>query len=146
MISQPTPTEQATAQDLSTQEAIVALLIASARADGFVSAHEANTIEHIVDGMQLFREHRGEALRKVFSAAADRIKDQGVSTVVPAAAAVVPKELQATAYALAVDLMLADGKLSDKEQEFADELRGLLNVDADRAATIVDVLQTKNAG
>ena len=43
MIQQTTPTEQASAKRLSPQEALVSLLIASARADGSVSAHEAKT-------------------------------------------------------------------------------------------------------
>jgi hypothetical protein len=51
------------------------MLIASARADGTVSAHEANTIENIVAGRQLFRGHRGDGLQKVFASAAERIKN-----------------------------------------------------------------------
>ena len=51
------------------------MLIASARADGTVSAHEANTIENIVAGRQLFRGHRGDWLQKVFACAAERIKN-----------------------------------------------------------------------
>ena len=146
MIPQSTPTEQASTQELSPQEAFVALLIASARADGSVSAHEANSIEHIVAGMQLFRGHRGDGLHKVFATASARIKDHGAPSVVQAAAAIVPKELRATAFALAIDLMLSDGRLSPKEEGFADELRTLLNVEREKAATIVDVLLIKNAG
>jgi hypothetical protein len=146
MIPQSTPTEQAGALGLSPHEAFVALLIASARADGSVSAHEANSIEHIVAGMQLFRGHRRDGLHKVFATASERIKDHGAPSVVEAAAAIVPKELRTTAFALALDLMLSDGRLSPKEEGFADDLRTLLNVDSDRARTIIDVLRTKNAG
>ena len=146
MIPQSTPIEQASAHELSPQEAFVSLLIASARADGSVSAHEANSIEHIVSGMQLFRGHRGDGLHKVFATASERIKDHGAPSVVEAAAAIVPKKLRTTAFALAIDLMLSDGRLSPKEEGFADDLRTLLNVDADRARTIIDVLRTKNAG
>lgn len=146
MIPHPTPTEQDVAQDLKPQEAFVLLLIASARADGIVSAHEANSIEHIVSGMQLFREHRGEKLHTVFAAAAERIKEHGVPDVVRAAAAKLPQDLHATAFALAVDLMLADGRLSPKEETFASDLRRFLNVDPDAAERIVDVLRIKNAG
>ena len=146
MILQSIPTEQASAQELSPQEAFVALLIASARADGAVSAHEANSIEHIVAGMQLFRGHRGDGLQKTFVTASERINDHGVPGVVQAAAAIVPKELRATAFALAIDLMLSDGRLSPKEEGFAEGLRTLLNVDSDNATTIIDVLRTKNAG
>jgi tellurite resistance protein len=146
MIPQSTPTEQASALGLSPQEAFVALLIASARADGSVSAHEANSIEHIVAGMQLFRRHRGDGLQKVFANASERIKKYSAPSVVQAAAAVVPKELRTTAFAVAIDLMLSDGHLSPKEEGFADELRTLLNVDSDEGTKIIGVLRTKNAG
>ena len=146
MIQQSTPTEQAGAKDLSAQEAFVALLIASARADGSVSAHEANRIEHVVAGMKLFRGYSHERLQKVFTAAAERIKEHGAASVVQAAAAIAPKELGATTFAVAIDLMLSDGRLSPKEEGFADELRTLLNVERETAATIVDVLLIKNAG
>ena len=146
MIPQSTVTEQASAQQLTPQEAFVALLIASARADGCVSAHEANSIEHIVAGMQLFRGHRGDGLQKVFAIASERIKEYGAPSAAQAAAAVVPKELRTTAFALAIDLMLSDGHLSPKEEGFADELRTLLNVDSDEGTKIIGVLRTKNAG
>lgn len=146
MIEQSTPAEQASAKDLSAKEAFVALLIASARADGFVTAHEANTIEHIVAGMRLFRDHGHEGLHQVIVAAADRIKEHGIPGVVREAAAVIPNELRATTFAVAVDLMLADGQLSPNEKSFADELRTVLHVDSETAAKIVEVLQVKNAG
>jgi tellurite resistance protein len=146
MIPQSTPPERASAQDLSPQEAFVSLLIASARADGSVSAHEANSIEHIVAGMQLFRGHSHEGLQKVFATASERIKEHGVPSVVQTASAIVPAELRATAFAVAIDLMLSDGRLSPKEEGFADELRALLNVERNAATKIIDVLRTKNAG
>jgi tellurite resistance protein len=146
MVQQTALTEQPSVKDLSPQEAFVSLLIASARADGSVSAHEANRIEHVVAGMKLFRGHDHERLQKVFATAADRIKEHGAPSVVQAAAAIVPKELGATTFAVAIDLMLSDGRLSPKEEGFANELRTLLHVERDAAARIVDVLLMKNAG
>jgi hypothetical protein len=96
--------------------------------------------------MKLFRGHSHEALQNVFATAAERINEHGIPSAVQAAAAIIPKELRATTFAVAIDLMLSDGRLSPKEESFADELRTLLNVERDTAATIVDVLLTKNAG
>jgi tellurite resistance protein len=146
MIQQATPSDQADAGDLSPQEAFVALLIASARADGSVSAHEANRIEHVVGGMKLFRGQSHEQLQKVFARAAERVSTHGVPSVVPAAVAIIPKELRDTTFAVAIDLMLSDGQLSPKEEAFVDELRTLLNVERDLAGRIIDVLLVKNAG
>ena len=82
----------------------------------------------------------------LFTTAAERIKEHGAASVVQAAAAIVPKELAATTFAVAIDLMLSDGRLSPKEEGFAEELRMLLNVERETAARIVDVLLMKNAG
>lgn len=146
MIQESSPTEQGSTTELSLQEAFVALMIAAARADGTVSAHEANRIEHVVAGMKLFGGYSYEARHKVFMAAADRINKEGIPDVVKASAAIVPKELGATTFAVAVDLMLSDGRLSADEERFAEQLRTMLNVEQESAAKIIDVLQTKNAG
>lgn len=62
------------------------------------------------------------------------------------AARTIPKELATTAFAVAVDLMLSDGRLTANEQRFADELRATLNIDREMGARIIDVLTIKNAG
>ena len=146
MIGQATPAEQANATELSPQEAFVCLLITSARSDGSVSPHEANQIEHVVAAMKLFRGSSYETRQAIFTKAGERIQQNGREDVVRAAAAVIPKELGSTAFAMAVDLMLSDGRLTTAEQRFADELRGILNVDRDEAQKVVDVLTIKNAG
>jgi tellurite resistance protein len=146
MIGETTPAGQASTQPLSAREAFVALLIASARADGSVSPHEANQIEHVASAMKLFRGSTVEARLAVFTAAAERVKDQGTDHVIREAARTIPKELATTAFAVAVDLMLSDGRLTANEQRFADELRATLNIDREMGGRIVDVLTIKNAG
>ncbi len=146
MTGQTAPAEQASATTLSPLEAFVCLLLASARSDGSVSPHEANEIEQAVAAMKLFRGSSYEARHGIFTTAAERIKQQGIEDVVRAAVAAVPTELRATAFAVAVDLMLSDGRLTTSEQRFAEELRVRLNVDRELAAKVVDVLTIKNAG
>ena len=146
MTAQTTPVEQVRTMGLSPQEALVCLLIASARADGSVSPHEANQIEHVAAAMKLFHGSSHETRHGMFTAAAERIKNQGLEAVIPAAAAAVPKDLGATAFAVAVDLMLSDGGLTANEQRFAGDLRTRLHVDGETAGRIVDVLTIKNAG
>jgi hypothetical protein len=96
--------------------------------------------------MKLFRGSTLEARHTIFMAAAERIKEEGTDHVIRGAVATIPKELAATTFAVAVDLMLSDGRLTANEQRFADQLRGMLNVGREMAATIVDVLTIKNAG
>jgi hypothetical protein len=146
MIDQTTSAEETSASAMSPQEAFVSLLIASARSDGSVSPHEANQIEHVVAAMHLFRGCGYETRQGIFKAAGERIRERGADRVIQTAAAAVPKSLAPTAFAVAADLMLSDGRLSPNEQRFTDELRVLLNVERDTAAKIVEVLMVKNAG
>jgi tellurite resistance protein len=146
MIGETTSAGPASTEALTPPEAFVALLIAGARSDGSVSPHEANQIEHVVSMMNLFRGSTLEARHTIFMTAADRIKEQGTDHVVREAVRAIPKELAATTFALAVDLMLSDGRLTTREQRFADELRVALDVDREMTGKIVDVLTIKNAG
>ena len=146
MIGETKPAGTASTEALTPSEAFVALLIAGARADGSVSPHEANQIEHVVSMMRLFRGSTLEARHTIFMTAADRIKEQGTDHVIREAVRAIPKALAATTFALVVDLMLSDGRLTAREQRFAEELRLALDVDREIAGKIVDVLTIKNAG
>ena len=146
MITETTPRTEIATMGLSPGEAFVSLLVASARADGTVSPHEANQIEHVAAGMKLFRGSSFEARNRIFQAAADRLKEQGTEDVVRAAAVAIPPELGATAFAAVVDLMLSDGGLTASELRFAETLPALLNVNPEMAARILEVLAIKNAG
>jgi|SRR5687768_14825944 len=84
--------------------------------------------------------------RAVPSATMMSVPRQSVSSLRKRRRGMVPKELAATVFAVAIDLMLADGHLSANEQEFINNMRVLLNVDSETAARIVDVLTIKNAG
>ena len=130
----------------SPSEAFVALLIAGARADGSVSVQEANGIEHVIAGMRLFRGHGAETIQPMIARIVERFEDHGGDAVVQLAAAAIPKELRATAFAVVFDLMLSDGQVRQNEKRFATKLQVLLNIDDDAAARIMDVITLKNTG
>lgn len=131
---------------LSPHEAFVCILIASARSDGSISAHEANQIEHAVDGMRLFHGSTAGTRQDIITAAAERMAHRGTDLVIREAAAAIPPDLRPTVFAMAVDLMMSDGRWTATEERLADELRGLLEIDRELTTKIVDVLTIKNAG
>ena len=133
------------AAPMSAREAIAALLIAGALADGSVSPHEANVIEHEVAAMRLFRGCSQETLRSIFATIMARIRDQGVDAVVRAAAAAIPAGLRAAAFAKTIDLLYVDGRRLEAERRFAHDLQVMLCIDDVIAANVVDVLRMKNA-
>ena len=70
----------------------------------------------------------------------------GLPAVLTACAKAIPIDLRPTAFALATDLVLADGRIGDRERTFIDELQAVLLIDDATALTIVDVMLIKNHG
>ncbi len=138
-------TKDASVECLSPHEAFVTLLVAAARADGSVSPHEADRIEHAVASMTLFRGSSPETLQALFAAVVKRMNERK-NDMVGLAAAAVPTDLRATAFAMAVDLLLADGRWSRSEERFAGEIQALLGVDDELSTKVVEALTLKNAG
>ena len=56
----------------------------------------------------------------------------------------IPVALHATAFALAIDLMLADGRLGSRESTLIDQLQSAFRIEGELARKIVDVLVIKN--
>jgi hypothetical protein len=55
-----------------------------------------------------------------------------------------PVDLRATTFALAVDLVLADGRLGTRESTFIDQLQAALRIEYALGRKILDVLLIKN--
>jgi uncharacterized membrane protein YebE (DUF533 family) len=146
----PTESNQASARraptsEMTPQEAIATLLIAGARADGSVSPHEANIIEHEIEAMRLFRGYSQETLQSLYTQVIRRIRRQGAEAAIGNAAAAVPRALRATVYAKTLDLLLCDGRTPREERLFADRIQRLLGIDDYTATMVNQVLAVKNA-
>lgn len=64
--------------------------------------------------------------------------------LVQEATAALPADLRGTAFAVGIDVLLADGRLRASELQFAEELRRLLRVRRSVARKVLGVLGTKN--
>lgn len=58
----------------------------------------------------------------------------------------IPADLRPTTFALATDLVLADGRIGDREKSFIDQPQAVLRIDDATALKIVEVLLIKNRG
>ncbi len=85
-----------------------------------------------------------EAAAGVTRRALHLITDHGLPAVLGACAKAIPAEWHATTFALAMDLVLADGRLGDRESALVDKLQSALQIDGDLARKVVDVLLIKN--
>ena len=124
-------------------EAFTEIIAAAARADGSVLPAEIDRLEHTMSSLPVFRGRSEETLRDAINRAIHRRPDNP-SAVIREAAAALPAALRGTAFAVGVDVLLADGRLLSSEAQFLEELRQLLGVRRSVARKVLGVLGTKN--
>jgi tellurite resistance protein len=125
-------------------EALVAVLIAAMNANQHVSPAEAERAHNIIWSTRRFRRKSGEAVGRLIQDTRALIEADGEPVVVARAARVIPGGLRAPAFAVAVDLVLEDGRLEREERQFLKDLARELGVDAKLAQDIVRVILIKN--
>jgi hypothetical protein len=74
------------------------------------------------------------------------LKRNGPEELMRQAVGVVPPELRETCFASATDLILADGVVEQTERDLMQHLMISLQIDSNRAKTIVQVMVIKNKG
>ena len=126
------------------REALVAIAIAAARADGSVLPCEADRIEDSVSALPMFRSQSVEATRAMFERVARRVATGDITSVMREAAEALPGPLKGTAFAIGEDVLLADGRMQASELQFVEQLRRVLRVRRSFADAVVGVLRTKN--
>ena len=129
---------------LTVDQAVIAVLIAAMDANQHVSPEEAARAHHIIWSMRRFRRKSGETVDRLIETVRGRIVEDGMSAVLQQAARTVPARLRPSAFAVAVDLMLADTKLEREERQFVTRLAAALKIRAALADDILRVMLIKN--
>ncbi len=124
-------------------EAFLFIAIFAASCDGNVSPEESEQILATIHRSRLFRDANSEELRRINNVVADRLAKRGERALADACAAL-PPHLALSAFAMAVDIVLADGGFVRAEAEFLDRLMTLLNIAEADAAKIAEVMNIKN--
>jgi tellurite resistance protein len=74
------------------------------------------------------------------------LQRQGAEILLAAALASLPHDLQETVFAVTADIVLADGEVTEEEEEFLNELYHVLEIPEETAIKIIDVMLIKNRG
>lgn len=74
------------------------------------------------------------------------VHQQGVDTLLNVAIASLPFDLKETAFAMAVDIVLADGDFTKEEEELLNYLYSALGISKETALKILDGMVVKNQG
>lgn len=126
-----------TPPSLSPQDALVAVMIAVSAADAQMRTVEMVAIQRMVGHMPVFAGYDSDRIRQIAQVVFDLFEEEdGLDALFGLIRDALPERLNETAYALACDMVSADGRLREVELRMLEEVREELAVDRLHAAAI----------
>jgi tellurite resistance protein len=122
---------------MTAQDALVAVMVAVSASDEDIRTAELVAIERLVRQMPVFADYDPDRLRRVAQTVFDLFEvEDGLDAMFGLIREALPERLRETAYALACDVIAADGKLPEMELRMLEEVREELAIDRLHAAAI----------
>lgn len=126
-----------TPPSMSPQDALVAVMIAVSAADAQMRTAEMVAINRMVGHMPVFAGYDLDRIRQIAQVVYDLFEEEdGLDALFGLIRDALPERLNETAYALACEMVSADGRLRDVELRMLEEVREELAVDRLHAAAI----------
>lgn len=130
---------------LSIDEGIIAVLLAAMNANQHVSREELARAHHVIWSMRRYRRKSGERVGRLIDSMRTMVEQHGAAPVIAAAVRVIPRRLRSAVFAVASDLVLADGTIDAAERHFLHRLADEFGIARTSATDIVDVMLVKNS-
>jgi tellurite resistance protein len=131
---------------MSPAEAFAAITLAATTSDGFLSDEESRGISSALSRMKLFRSYPNDVMVRMFDRLLGILRRDGINTLFNTAKESLPHDLREAAFAVATDLVLVDGVVTEEEQNFLNDLYQALGIPSEIALQIVQVMLIKNRG
>lgn len=129
---------------LSPAEAFAAIALAATASDGFLSDEETLGISVTLSRMKLFRSYSNDVMTRMLDKLLSILRRRGIDALFNIAKECLPQDLRESAFAVATDLVLVEGIVTQEEQEFLNDLYQALGISRDVAIQIVQVMLIKN--
>lgn len=131
---------------LGPAEGFAAIMLLVTAADGYLADDEARLISATLQRMKLFRSYSSDVIDRMLDKLFGILKREGSEVLFGAATETLPHDLYETAFAVATDLVLADGEVAPEEEEMLGSLCRALNLTEEQANEIIKVMLIKNRG
>ncbi|MGL5944308.1 MAG: tellurite resistance TerB family protein [Waterburya sp.] len=132
--------------DLSPAESFAGIMLATIAADGYLASEETQNLISILFRMKLFQSYPSDHVSRMISQLMKIIQTKGTDSLLKIAVDSLPEYLHQTAFAVATDLILSDGEVSEEEEDVLYRLCNLLSISRDTVNKIIEVMIIKNKG
>ena len=124
-------------EDFTPEDTLIAIMIAASVSDEAIRTSELVTIERMVNHLPVFAEYDIERIKEVSNTVFDILaEEEGLDMLWDAVRRTLPERLFDTAYAMACDVIAADGKARENELRLLEDMRYELNIERLLAAAI----------
>lgn len=131
---------------MSEAEGVAGIALAAIASDGMITEEEVGGLTTSLARMKLF----DSDVRKVQKALERSVKfmrtTKDPEQLLQHASDAVSADMKATAFAIAADLLMADGHVAGEEKSFLERIQKTLGVSDDIAVKVVEVMAIKNKG
>lgn len=139
-------TESQTQAALNPEEAFAVIILVATASDGYLSVEQANSITSVLSRTKLFKSYPHEMMNRLFDKILGILQGDDFNTLFDAAKNSLSQDLREAAFAVATDLVLAEGIVVEEEKYFLNDLYQALGVSSEIAIKIVQVILIKNRG
>ncbi|MEM1393926.1 MAG: tellurite resistance TerB family protein [Cyanobacteria bacterium P01_H01_bin.150] len=130
---------------LSQAEAFTAIALIALASDGNLSKKQSRDIHKALSNLKPLSGYSEDDMQSMLEILSGIIRHEGVNNIFDAAKDSLSEDLREAAFAVATDLILADGILAE-EQDFLIELYQALRIQGEIGQKIIDVMFIKNRG
>ncbi|WGV26557.1 tellurite resistance TerB family protein [Halotia branconii] len=131
---------------LSPAEAFAAITLATTASDGYLSNEQALCISSVLYRINLFKSYTDELMNGLFDKILGILRQDGFNSLFNAAKESLSQDLREAAFAVATDLILAEGVVTEDEKNFLIDLSQALSISSEIAIQIMQVMMIKNQG
>ncbi|MGD9202662.1 MAG: Tellurite resistance protein TerB [Chitinispirillia bacterium] len=132
--------------NLTAEEAFAAITLIAMNIDGINHKMEFKIIGMVLDRMRLYKHYDEDSLRKMLRKLHKMLMEKGVETLYNSSIAQIPDDLRVTAYAVAIDIIIADDRIVEQEKSFLEMLAESLKIPVEMTNKIIEVMQIRYRG
>ena len=130
--------------NLSPAESVAGIMLATIASDGYLASEEVQTLGTNLHKMKLFQSYPSEHISRMIRKLMKIIETQSAESLLKVAVSSLPEYLHETVFAVATDLILSDGEVSEEEEAVLSKLCNSLNISRDTVNKIIEVIIIKN--
>ncbi len=127
-------------EELSAEEAVLAIAFVTMFADDEVSLEENEALNNVMSNLGLYDNYSVNEVNELLDKLTRIYNDEGAGILLNTAVAALPEEMLGTAFATAVGTLFIDGELPEEEEEFVSGLQQVLGIPDDVAEEIINAV------